>query len=66
MAMAGVEHRDAAGKIDVALAFDVPQLGVGGAFCVYGQGIGDPARNGGESTLVQFGIGAHGHSSGSQ
>ena len=26
--MAGVEHRDAAGEVDVTLAFDVPELGV--------------------------------------
>ena len=31
MAVAGVEHGDAAGEIDVALALDVPELGVLGA-----------------------------------
>ncbi len=31
MAMADVHHRDAAGEVDIALAFDVPQLGALGA-----------------------------------
>jgi len=31
MAMPCVEHRDAAGEVDVAAAFDVPEFGVGRA-----------------------------------
>ncbi len=34
VAVAGVEHRDAGGEIDVALAFDIPQFGILCARCV--------------------------------
>ena len=53
----GIEHGDAAGEIDVALAFDVPELRVGSAVGVDGQGVRDSARNGVLAALLQFGVG---------
>ena len=61
MAVAGVEHGDAAGKIDIAAALDVPQLGVFGAGGEDLGGGGDSARHGGQATGVQVSIGGHGH-----
>ncbi len=57
----GVEHRDPAGEIDVAVAFDVPQLGVERAFDkarVHGR---NPARDGLFAAGLKFGIAGHGN-----
>ena len=43
-------------KIDVALAFHIPQLRVRGAVRVDGQRVGDAARNGGHAAGVQIGV----------
>ena len=44
VAVAGVHHRDAAGEVDVAPTFDVPQLGVLGVVGEEGAHHTDPAR----------------------
>ena len=46
MAVAGVEHGDAAGEVDVAVAVDVPELGTFGALGKDRIGGADAARNG--------------------
>ena len=61
----GVEHRDAAGEVDVAAALDVPDLGVAGALGVHRERVGYAARYGQLATGVQFGIGRQGSSFGS-
>jgi hypothetical protein len=45
MAVASVEHCDAAGKVDVALAVPVPKLGAFGSFGKDRIGRGHPARD---------------------
>jgi hypothetical protein len=61
--VAGVEHRDAAGEIDVAPALDVPDLGVGGALGVDRERVGDTARDCPLAALVKFAVGRQGSSS---
>ena len=55
-----VEHRDAAGEVDIAAALDVPQLGVVRAVGVDGGGRADPARDGGGAARGEGGV-AEGH-----
>ncbi len=59
VAVAGVQHRDAAGKVDVAFALDIPQLGVFGAGGEDGVADPDPARHGGEAAVHQLLVRAH-------
>ena len=61
----GVEHRDAAGEVDVAAPLDVPDLRVAGALGVHRERVGYAARYGQLATGVQFGIGRQGSSFGS-
>ena len=56
--MAGIEHRDAAGKVDEAAALDVPKLGI---FCVVDKKIAHhshAARRGGQTAGMPVSIGA--------
>ena len=46
VAVADVQHRDATGEIDIALALGVPDLGVFGAGGKDAGGAGDAARHG--------------------
>ncbi len=57
VAVAGVEHGDAAGKVDVALALDVPDLGVVGAGGEDGVGVADTAGHRGVAPGHQLGVG---------
>jgi hypothetical protein len=57
VAMAGVEHRDAAGKIDVAPALDVEHLGVLGPRGEDRVGMAHAAGHGGLAARQQRGIG---------
>ena len=52
--MAGVEHADAAGKVDVALAFGGPNFGVFGAFGVKIAHNAHTAGGGGQAALGDF------------
>ena len=61
----GVEHRDAAGEVDVAAPLDVPDLGVAGALGVHRQRVGYAARYRLLATGVEFGVGRQGSSFGS-
>src|SRR6202012_5199063 len=66
-AMARVEHRDAAGEVDVALAFDVPHLGVLGALADDVVGLAEARGHGGAAArhqggVVQVGFTLHGNS----
>ena len=54
MAVAGVEHRDAGAEVDVATAFDVPQLGVLRALGVDRKADADAARRGGDAAGVDL------------
>ena len=60
VAVAGVEDRDAAHKVNVAAAFDVPQLGVFGVVDEKVSHHGHAARGGGQAAGVPFGVGAQG------
>ena len=60
MAVAGVEHGDATGKIDVALAFHVPDFGVVAAVDEDLVGVAHAARNGRFAARVQAGVGGLG------
>ena len=46
MAMTGIYHRDSSTKIDVAIAFDIPQLRILGAFDINRRGIALPTCDG--------------------
>jgi hypothetical protein len=61
--MAGVEHRNATGKVDVATALDVPELGVLSPLDIDAGRIGHAASHCGTAAAVQIGIGCHGPSS---
>ncbi|ENN84403.1 hypothetical protein RHSP_22855 [Rhizobium freirei PRF 81] len=60
MAMAGIHHGDAGGKIDIAAAFLVPDLGIFGAIGIDLRRHADTAGNGG---VLPFG---QGHCGGSK
>ena len=51
-----VEHGDAAREVDVAAAFDIPKLRVGGALGVHGKRVGHSARHGGLAAFMKIGI----------
>ena len=56
--VAGIEHRDAAGKVDEATALDIPKLGI---FCVVDKKIAHhshAARRGSQTAGMPVGIGA--------
>ena len=55
MLMAGIDHGDAGGEIDIALAVLAPDLGVLGALGVDGGGMADAARHGRDSALMKLG-----------
>jgi len=59
VAVADVEHRDPAGKIDVAATVLVPQFGIFRAGGKDGHRRDDATRNGSVATLQQCGIAAH-------
>ena len=54
--VAGVEHRDAAGEVDIAPPLDVPDLGVAGTLGVHRERVRDAARDGLLAAGVQFGV----------
>ena len=56
MTVAGVQHRNAAGKVDVALCFDVPQLRVAAARDEDLVGLADAPRHGGMPTSHERGV----------
>src|SRR5690606_28524537 len=59
--MTGVEHRNAAGEIDVLTAFDVPHRGVFRALCEDRVNLADATRDGSHAALHQRLVGfAHG------
>ena len=60
MAMAGVDDRDAAAEIDVALALHVPDLGIQRAGRRDGRGVADAADDGGLPASKEISIGGHG------
>jgi hypothetical protein len=60
MAVAGVEHRDAGGEVDVFAAFDVPQRRVLGALGIEAAHHAHAARRGREAAGLEFGVGGHG------
>ena len=60
VAVAGVDDRDAAGEVDVAPAFDVPQLGMAGAGDEDLVRLADAARHGGLAARHQRGVGREG------
>jgi hypothetical protein len=57
--VAGVEHCNAGGKIQVAVPVNIPELGIFGPDGSYRRGVGDTPRNGIDAPLAQVGIGAH-------
>jgi hypothetical protein len=57
VAMAGVDHGDAAGEVDVLLALFIDDLGIVGRFRIDREGVSDTARHGGAAPLMQAGIG---------
>ena len=59
VAVAGVEHGDAAGEIDIAPALDVPDLGILRAGGIDGRRMPDAARDGGVAAGEQVGVGGH-------
>ena len=63
MTVPGVQHGNAAGKVDVAIALDIPQLGILGLRGKNRRGRGDPARYGGLATGEESGVGAILHGS---
>ena len=63
VAMAGVQHRDAAGEIDVAGALDVPHLGVQRALGVGVGGVAEGPRHGRVAAGEQVGVCGHGRAS---
>ena len=62
--VAGVEHGDAAGEVDVAVALDIPELGILGAGGKDRRGRGDATRHGGFAAGEQGGVGLAGHGAG--
>jgi hypothetical protein len=64
VSMAGVQNRNPASEIDIALAFDIPDFGVLGTGGVDGRGMPDPARHGRIPAFEKFCIGRHGGSPG--
>ena len=65
--MAGVENGDTASEVDIAPAFDVPDLGVFAALDENLVGVADTARNGSfaageKGGVVQVGVTLHGGS----
>ena len=63
--VAGVQHANAAGKVDVAATFDVPEFSVFGAVDVKTAHHADPARGCGFFALLQAGVGGGAHCMGS-
>jgi hypothetical protein len=59
MAMAGIEHGDAAGKIDIALALDIPDLSVFGALCVNLKSVANTPRHRIRPPFSPFSIAGH-------
>ena len=59
VAVAGVRHRDARAEVDVAVALDIPDLGVLGAVKEDRRAGDDTARDGLLTTGKKFGIGGH-------
>jgi hypothetical protein len=57
MPVAGVEHRDAAGEVDVALAFDIPDFCAFGALGENFVGLPQTRGQGGAATRHQRGVG---------
>src|SRR5262245_53513056 len=53
----GIEHGDAAGEVDVPASFHIPQLRIACVICVYGEEVGNPARNGTCSAAMQRFVG---------
>ncbi len=51
-----IEDRDAAREVDVAGAFDVPELCVRRSFDVDGERIGNPSRDRGLATRVEISV----------
>ncbi len=58
MAMPGVEHRDTAGEIDVALALDVPDFAVQRPSGYDRRRVTDPAHDGLPAALENRGVGS--------
>ena len=63
VAVAGIEHRDAAGEVDIALALDIPDLGVLRPRGIDAGGAGHAPGNGLVTPIQQLRIRRHGHSS---
>src|SRR6266581_2709108 len=59
MTMAGVEHRDTAGEVDIALAFDIPDFAVERSFGKDRRGMADTANHGRLPARHQFRIERH-------
>ena len=59
VAVPGVRHRDARGKVDVALALDIPELGVFGALDEHIQMTGQSSGDRRNAAFGQIGIGQH-------
>ncbi len=57
--MTGIEHADAAGKVDIALAFHVPHLGVLGAVGENSVDIGGALSHSCLAPLHQLDVGRH-------
>ena len=55
----GVQHRDAAREIDVAPAFDVPQLGIARTLDVHRKLIAEAARECRVASLLQVFVPGH-------
>src|SRR6185437_4528666 len=53
MLMAGIDHGNAGGEVDVALAVLAPDLGILGALGVDGGRVADAARHGRNSALMK-------------
>ena len=60
VAVAGVEHRNAGGEVDVLVAFDVGDQGVVGLSSVEVTHHAHTTGCGGKTALLEFGIGSHG------
>ena len=59
MAVARVDHRNAAGKVDVALAFDIPQFGIAGAGSRERGRVPDATDDGGIAAGQEVGVCCH-------
>ncbi|MNH40835.1 hypothetical protein D3C79_1022140 [compost metagenome] len=60
MAVAGVQHGDAGGEVDVLLAFHIGDQGVVGLRSVEVAHDADAAGSGCKTALFEVGVGAHG------